>query len=91
MKCNGDCLNCIYPDCIAEPENDSSKQKRNTVEVMHKYYLAHKAERLAYGKRYREENREFIRKQNKLHQSTEEYKAKRKEYDHKRYLERKLK
>lgn len=47
MKCNYDCLHCQFSDCIKD-----EKQALYNPEVKRSYYQRHKAERLAYQKRY---------------------------------------
>lgn len=38
MKCNEDCLNCIYDDCILDRSEKTEEQKAHTRELVRKRY-----------------------------------------------------
>ena len=66
MKCNRDCFNCIYDDCIADFKSDYYQNNRERIiantkkwkqehpeqakEQIKRYYREHREERLAYFK-----------------------------------------
>lgn len=55
--CNGDCLNCIYDDCIGQPpEERASRAHKN--EYAKQYYHAHKEYYHEYEKKRAAKKRE---------------------------------
>ena len=79
MKCNRDCFNCPYPDCIVDDITDEERDNLDQIdrEILktvtdktlsekarrHEYYLAHKDLILQRSKEWREKNPEKRRKQ----------------------------
>ena len=104
-KCNMDCFNCPYPDCINN-EIESGKEmamrhrSRNTSKTSK--YLENRAEILAKAKSYYQRNKEariaYQRAYNAEHYEQvkersrvyqAEHRAERREYERKRYYEQK--
>lgn len=50
LKCNGDCLNCIYDDCVATPIKESRGSTQDRKEYFRQYYLKNKERKSAYYK-----------------------------------------
>lgn len=77
MKCNMDCFNCIYPDCIID-EKDIQVEKR----TQSSYYELNREKCLArsneYNRTHREQRREYDRK--RYEKNRERLKAIRREY-----------
>lgn len=77
MKCNMDCFNCIYPDCILD-EKDIQVEKRNSCT----YYEMNRDKCLAkakeYGRTHRDQKREYDKK--RYAENREQMKARRREY-----------
>lgn len=75
MTCNRDCFNCTFPDCVVDDisaEERRSARQLDAVALLDdikyregkrslRYYYAHREERLAYKKAWRESRREEIR------------------------------
>lgn len=69
-KCNGDCFNCPFPDCILSyGEAVSDPERRQAYHETHleqerardrRYYEEHKEERKAYGRAYHAAHKEEI-------------------------------
>ena len=80
-KCDKDCLNCIYDDCInsAVKSDDTEKKDRERAK---RYYREHREERLAYLRAYREKNRKRINEKQKEYyrKHSEEIRKARREY-----------
>lgn len=47
-KCNGDCFNCVFDDCILEYGESVPKEKKEPDSTRQSYYARHRAERIAY-------------------------------------------
>ena len=56
MKCNLDCLNCIYPDCIKDKADP---------EIRRRYYQKHREQILAWHRAYRQTHKEELHEASK--------------------------
>ena len=59
-RCDRDCFNCIYDDCIEDKVKLSSANKDRT-EYFKEYYQKNKERRQQYFKEYYQENKERIK------------------------------
>lgn len=99
-KCDFNCLNCPFPDCVNDddrsPEEskilkdisiaDGYKSTKKKRENQKKYYQEHREKYLEYLKKYREKNREKLNKyRNDFYYAHHEYEVERQ----RRYDERK--
>lgn len=80
MKCNGDCFNCKFTDCIADNEDINELEKENPVVIvsekeikreqkksrMRNYYYSHATEISECRKDYYEKNKEEVKEKNKI-------------------------
>lgn len=71
MKCNMDCLNCVYDDCIENSEKISSDKHRENSKA---YYHKHREKYLEYNRKYREQHREYYRNYLKEYNKSDEVK-----------------
>lgn len=82
-KCNGDCFNCIYPDCILDVSGGLSNAEKATEEYQEK----RKLELKKYWMLYQEKNKERIKETKKAYY--EKNKERLKEYSKKYYFDHK--
>lgn len=62
-KCDMDCFNCPYDDCISDSTKNPIKVEKNSGEKKHEYYLQHREERIEYAKkRYYAKREEILKK-----------------------------
>ncbi len=58
-KCDKDCLNCIYDDCIITSDNEKRRKYDKA------YYERNRDARIAYSKAYQKAHPEKVREQNR--------------------------
>lgn len=77
MKCNKDCLNCQYPDCVNDEFTLAEYDAINSRDVQVKtkggdlsYYQRHREEILTRQRMHRQENKEKVAARKKRYNET---------------------
>lgn len=99
MKCNHDCLHCLYPDCIDDEITDEELLAVDALDtglrekiLHHRYYMNHREEWKAYSRKYKDMHRdECNRKHREYYQKNREQQcARQRAYGKRKRAEKKI-